>query len=440
MSYIGKIMPVDGYKVLFSGTLHVDYTKSLTHLYQPLIGIKAVALYYTLIHELDLQLLTTKQTHHTLMGALNMPLDEIFEARLKLEGIGLLKTYKITNDTEVIYTYELITPFTPTEFFNDLMLTELLYRHVGQTKYQLLEKHYIYEQFSSEGEQLTVSFKEVFQTFEPEKDVFKNLVKDNIKSHIPIDKVDFTWIEQALKKQMVPVEKVLTSDNKEKITQIMHLYELELYEVERSIIWALTDENELNIDEFQNACHDMFKVKHNDVKIELTLKEEIVEEVEVPSIKKSYSKEEALIQKLQVVSPKQLLEDLSSGNNASESDMKLIRDIMTKQGLPTSVMNVLIHYVLLQSNMQLSKAYLEKIASHWSRANLKNAKEAMAFAKEQSVDKKQGNRYKKETKEVIPEWFKDRDKEKEETKKEDHTQIDEIKRAELLAQFQKTLE
>src|SRR5690625_6726632 len=70
MSFVGKILPVEGYKVIFSGTLHVDYTKSLTHLYQPLIGINAIALYYTLVHEIELQNLTDKQTHHTLMGAL----------------------------------------------------------------------------------------------------------------------------------------------------------------------------------------------------------------------------------------------------------------------------------------------------------------------------------------------------------------------------------
>src|SRR5690625_4369356 len=120
MSFVGKILPVEGYKVIFSGTLHVDYTKSLTHLYQPLV------------HEIELQNLTDKQTHHTLMGALNLPLDAIYEARIKLEGIGLLKTYKTKSDSEVVYTYELISPFTPSEFFNDLMLSELLYRHVGK--------------------------------------------------------------------------------------------------------------------------------------------------------------------------------------------------------------------------------------------------------------------------------------------------------------------
>src|SRR5690606_32138852 len=93
--------------------------------------------------------------------------------------------------------------------------------------------------------------------------------------------------------------------------------------------------------------------------------------------------EEKLIRQLETMSPKELLEDLSSGHEASEQDLKLIRDVMTSQGLSAPVMNVLIHYVLLQSNMKLSKAYVEKIASHWSRAKLKTAREAMEFAKKE---------------------------------------------------------
>lgn len=437
MSNIGKILPVEGYKVIFSGTLHVDYTKSLTHLYQPLIGISAIALYYTLVHEIELQKLTDKQTHHTLMGALNLPLDEIYEARIKLEGIGLLKTYKQKNDSDVIYTYELISPFTPNEFFNDLMLSELLYRHVGKTKYLLLEKNYLKKEEASEGEQLTVSFTDVFQTFEPATSEFNHIKRVITPSNIPLDTIDFSWIEQALIKQMIPVEKVLTKENKSHITQVMHLYDLDITEIEKSVLWALTDENELDVDEFQAACHDLFKVKHNDVTIELTKKEQVRPQVETS---KPTTKEEMLIKTLETISPKDLLEDLSRGSNASESDMKLVRDIMLNQGLPTPVMNVLIHYVLLQSNMQLSRAYLEKIASHWSRANLKNAKEAMEFAKQQNKPFYERKGQQKKSTEVIPDWFKDRDKKDSTSNKQDTKEVSEKERAALLERFKKTLE
>lgn len=60
--------------------------------------------------------------------------------------------------------------------------------------------------------------------------------------------------------------------------------------------------------------------------------------------------------------------------------------------------------------MKLSRNYLDAIATHWSRANLTTAKQAMAFAKKQIEEFQKGKSSKQKSKEVIPEWFKDRNK------------------------------
>src|SRR5699024_5514556 len=171
-------------------------------------------------------------------------------------------------------------------------------------------------------------------------------------------------------------KRVLTRDNKRIIKQMMTLYDLTSYDIENALLWALTEENALNVDEFKEACHSLFNSYNAHRPIQLTEKKQHAKK-EKAYPEQPKTKEEMLIKELETISPQQLLVDLSSGNQASEQDMKVIRDVMTSQGLPAPVMNVLIHYVLLQSNMKLSKAYMEKIASHWSRANLKTAKEAM---------------------------------------------------------------
>ncbi|WP_042223263.1 replication initiation and membrane attachment family protein [Oceanobacillus manasiensis] len=408
MNYIGKILPIEGYYVVVKSPLPEDYAKSLTHLYQPLIGIQAVTLYLTLLHEVELQKEGLPQTHHTLMNYLNLPLDEIYQARLKLEGIGLLKTYENKEETENNYTYEIQSPFSPQSFFLDGMLTQLLYHHIGKDKFELLQEHYT-KQFIQKGTNITVSFNEVFQTFQPQAPA--SHVKSNKESASNEEVVDFTWIEQMLRQRMIPAKRVLTGENKRLITQMMQLYDLETFEIEKSLLWALTEDNELNIDEFKTACHDLFKSKYKETDIQLTEKQA---PTQMPT-QKVTTKEDQLVMELEKISPKQLLEDLSSGNHASDQDMKVIREVMTTQGLPSPVMNVLIHYVLLQTNMKLSKAYLGKIASHWSRANLKTAKEAMEFAKRESKNLQKGNQststYKKTvSKEIIPDWFKDRKK------------------------------
>src|SRR5699024_11720225 len=98
---------------------------------------------------------------------------------------------------------------------------------------------------------------------------------------------------------------------------------------------------------------------------------------------------DSLVERLETIPTKQVLEDLSDGNHAPEQDLKMISDIMTKQGLTTPVMNVLIHFSLLQTNMMLSRNYIEKVAGHWSRAKLKTERDDMDFDLQQVAPKKQ---------------------------------------------------
>lgn len=413
MDVIGKLLPIEGYHVILKGDLPVEYAKSLTHLYQPLIGMEAVMLYQTLLHDMDLQQDTGDQTHHTLMNYLNLPLDDIYRARLKLEGIGLLNTFKQQNDEHNSYTYELLCPFAPSTFFKDEMLTQLLYHHIGRDKFLMLRQNYHGESTRTNEMNVTASFHDVFQTFQPltNDDVLADTPNDNSS---PVEAMDFSWMEQILKRQMIPAKNVLTPNNKKLISQMMELYDLTALETEKAVLWALTDENSLHHDEFKQACHDLFKNKHSQTTIKLTERNQS-ESNNKPN-KTPTTREEQFIAELERISPKQLLEDLSNGGQASGQDMKVIRDIMATQGLPSPVMNVLIHYVLLQTNMKLSKAYMEKIASHWSRAHLKTAREAMAFAKKEQAEfqkSKPAGKYNKRTnssREVVPDWFKDRKK------------------------------
>lgn len=438
---VGNILPIDGYEVVLQQSLSTDYTSTLIHLYQPLIGLESVSLYFTLLHDIDLQPTVRLQTHHTLMNQLNMALDKIYEARLKLEGIGLLKTYKNETDDHVYYIYELHAPFPPAEFFQDIMLSELLYRHIGKTKYNTLKEFYTQQKRQISGKNVTVSFGDVFQTFQPtESQViqFQNRAKE--VAPFPVEPIDFQLIKQGLERQMIPPHSVLTETNKRIITQLMTLYDLETYEIEKALQWALTDENTIDVEQLKAACHDLFQTKHNVTNVKLSTKKSKMSS----SSTKRLTKEDRMIARLESISPKQLLEDLSSGHNASEQDMKIISEVMIEQGLPTPVMNVLIHYVLLQSNMKLSKPYMSKIASHWSRAGLQTAKEAMDFARNEinrRTNQRQSYSKQQKPKEVIPEWFKQQEKQKvKQPKEEKLTAEQEKEKREMLALLQRHAE
>lgn len=413
MNTIGQLLPVDGYFVRLYEVLPENYFQSLSHLYQPLIGPEATMLYQTLYNEITLQDDIEPQTHHTLMNYTTLPLDRIYEARLKLEAIGLMKTYKQLEDGATRYTYELQCPYDPASFFQDAMLSTLLYHHIGEQKFQRLQTLFKQEEYMEAGENVTADFQEVFNTFPrvlQAGEVSSETAAGDTPQEEP-DTVDFTWLEQMLKQRMIPISRVLSKVNKKLISQMLIIYDLESFEIDKAVIWSLNEENYLDPEEFKQACHDIYRAKNNNKPIRLVDKAE--KSIPRTEVKQPLTKEEMLIRELEKISPKQLLEDLSSGNFASEQDMKLISDVMTTQGLPAPVMNVLIHYVLLQTNMKLSRAYLEKIASHWSRARLKTAREAMMFAKKEKENyekakvKRTTGYQRAVTKDIIPDWYKE---------------------------------
>jgi len=125
------------------------------------------------------------------------------------------------------------------------------------------------------------------------------------------------------------------------------------------------------------------------------------------------SKDKELIRQLESISPRQFLKDISGGIEPSAADLKIIEDVMFQQKLLPGVVNVLIYYVLLKTNMRLSRAYVEKIASHWARLGIKTVKDAVDVAKKEhkkyltwaeTKDKKTDSK-KIVRKEKLPSWL-----------------------------------
>ena len=71
--------------------------------------------------------------------------------------------------------------------------------------------------------------------------------------------------------------------------------------------------------------------------------------------KEPSSQEEMLIKQLEEISPKQLLKEISGGAEATKADLQIVEDVMINQKLTPGVVNVLIYYVMLRSDMKLAK-------------------------------------------------------------------------------------
>ncbi|WP_062320941.1 hypothetical protein [Halolactibacillus sp. JCM 19043] len=107
---IGKVLPADGYRTTKMFDLSDEQYQALYQLYQPIIGIEALSLYMTLYHQIAFH---DRHSHHYLMQLLNQSLTTIYDARTKIEAIGLLETYRYEDDQQTLYDFHLKSPMTP---------------------------------------------------------------------------------------------------------------------------------------------------------------------------------------------------------------------------------------------------------------------------------------------------------------------------------------
>lgn len=411
-----ELLPVDRYIVKSSGYLNDYDRKILTLLYQPLIGAKAFSLYLTMWSELEQnRLWGSESTHHSMMLLQQLNLKEIYNERVKLEGIGLLKTFVNEEDETRLFVYELQSPLTPHEFFNDGMLNIYLYNLVGKNKFLKLKRFFSDATIDmSVFKPITKSFDQVFSSVKP-KEIVSNLSQEALQTielepnqqfitngqaqsiSINADRFDFDLLFTGMSDVMIP-SKSITPKVKEAIKKLSFLYDINPIDMQNIVMSAIDHTENIDIDKLRKAARDWYQFENGNGLPTLTDRTQPIP-YRVMTDQKPKTKDEELIQQLEQISPKQLLTDLSGGVEPPAVDLKIIEDIMFNQKLLPGVVNVLIYYVMLKTDMKLSKAYIEKIASHWTRKKVKTVQEAMQLAKEETREyqkwanqKKQGSK------------------------------------------------
>ena len=175
------IIPMDTFTVINKTIFQEKDRKILTTLYQPIIGVNATSLYLTLWDCLDhLEIISDNYTHHFLVNSLMLSLSSILDARLKLEAIGLIKTY-IKSGENTCYVYELYSPASASEFFKDPILSTLLASTIGTKEFNNILNYYKCPKFDMDGyEEITSSFQDIFKI----GDVVDSNKVDEIKNTI----------------------------------------------------------------------------------------------------------------------------------------------------------------------------------------------------------------------------------------------------------------
>ncbi len=430
-SHWKELLPVDRYQVQAHGLMHDFYRKTVTTLYQPLIGAVAYSLYMTLWSQIPSEIKWSEETtHRSLMNITQLDLKELLIGRKKLEAIGLLYSFvKEKNDARVFY-YQLEVPLSPEQFFNDGALNVYLYNRLGHHQFQQIKKDFLTSspEIDDKTKQVTASFNDVFQSLHPSELVVKAssemeraMQLDNGKAYVGessgssirmSEDFDLEWLQQSLSNLIVP-DHIFTSEIIETIKKLAYIYQIEPLQMKHIIESTYIKDDNITDESLRKATHEWYALQHNNQLPHLSLR------VQPPlyqnrEIKEANTEEEKAIQLFDTISPFELLEQMAGGAKPAASDIKIVEVTMIDQKLPPGVVNVLIEYVMRTNDMKLARSLVEKIAAHWARKNVKTVKEAMELAQQEhrkyqewtnNRNRTTKKKPKNERKDTLPTWI-----------------------------------
>lgn len=429
-----ELLPVDRYQVRANGIMHEFYRKTLTTLYQPLIGSIAYSLYMTLWSQIDSERDWSKpSTHRGLMNVVQLDLKEILAGRKKLEGIGLLKTFVNADSEPRDYFYLLEAPLSPRHFFNDGVLNVYLYNRLGHYHFQQLKKEFTASELTNESDyqQVTAAFNDVFESLHPSEMAVKkasemeqamklesgnDYIDESEGTSIRISNdFDIDWLKKSVSDLIVPDE-VFTEIIIEAIKKLAYIYKLEPLQMKQIVETTYLKHNDLTVEALRKGTHEWYALQHNNQLPHLSIR------VQPPLYRehvknKPETEEDKAAQLFETISPYEQLEKIAGGAKPAESDIKIVESLMFDQKLLPGVVNVLIEYVMRTNDMKLPRAYVVKIGAHWARKNIKTVKEAMALARaehqkyqewsSQNKQRKTSTSKRNERKDTLPKWMTD---------------------------------
>ncbi len=396
-----SLYPADIYQVIDKSLLNENDRFVLNTLYMPIIGYTAVVLYLKLQSEAKNTYVSSELTHHHLMTSMSLTLDNVKEARLKLEGIGLLRTYYNEGDVNS-YIYELYSPMTAEEFFSHPIFNVVLYNNVGKTEYNRLFDLFKLPRVSlKDYEEITYTFDQVYKTrnyTSLELNEGEVVSKNKLLLKYELD-YDFDLMVSSLPKELFN-EKCLNKSMKELITNLAFLYEVDPVNMAEIVLASLNEKGNIDKDDLRKNVRNYYQLNNDNRLPSLLFKSQ-------PEYLRSESGNNSMKGKMIKVfeshSPYEFLKTRYKGVKPTDRDMKILESLLIDLKLNPAVVNVLIDYVLKTNNNKLVKDYVETIAGQWKRSGIETAGEAMEIAEKEH--KKKSKNTTKQKSSVIPIWF-----------------------------------
>ncbi len=398
------LLPADIYQVVNKSFLNEEDKLILTMLYMPIIGNVPVTLYLALYNELKVNnYISSELTHHHLMTSMSLNLKDIKESRIKLEGIGLLKTYYMEGNVNS-YIYELYSPISASEFFSHPIFNMVLYNNLGKEEYNRILNYFKIPSIDLKGyKDITSPFDMTFKSknftnYELENADIIN--KEKLKLNYQYD-FDFDLLISSMPKNLFN-NKALNKITKELIRDLSFLYELDPMQMSDLVKTSLNEKGMIDKEILRKNVRKYYQF-NNDNRLPSLIFKTQPEYLTTP--KGDNSKRGKMIKVFETISPYNFLKSKNKGSKPVERDMKILENLIVDLKLNSAVVNVLIDYVLRTNNNKLTKAYIDTIASQWKRLGIETATEAMELAEKEHKKYKKVKTVETKKEDIIPSWF-----------------------------------
>lgn len=420
-----KVLPADTFVVINRTILNEQDRKILTMLYQPIIGGNCVSLYLSLWSYLDkLEVMSLEYTHHNLMTHVCSGLESLIEAREKLEGVGLVRTYLKKGNINN-FVYELYSPLTPSEFFNNPVLSVSLYNNIGKNDFKKLKQYFENPKINLDDyEEVSCSFSDIFESRNINNfELLDDIKNRNINKLSIISKINFDNTISLIPDEMLNIRSI-TRDTKDLIYKLSFIYNLDDDKMSEIIRNSLNEKRSIDKDLLRKNCMKYYEFENNG-KLPSIIYKNQPEYLRKESL--NVTNREKMIYLFETTSPYNFLVNKHSGVKPTKNEYEILEYLLIDMNLKPGVVNVLLDYVLKINENKLIKKFVLLVAEQWSRSKIETVEDAMALAeKEYKQTKKRKITKKVEEK---PEWF----NKKIETNKATTEEIDEINK--LLSEY-----
>ena len=397
----------------------------VTQLYVPFLGVQASTLYLVLFSELSPNSYQSDVIRLAdLLALVNMGIPDFYQARIRLESVGLLKTYRYEDEESISaqYTFELQAPASPNLFFKDALLSTLLVNQVGHQRFEILQKRFSVKAKAPYGQDVTSTFQEGFQlpfnmsqykrNIAQEKQMIKDVKQQ--ESLVMNSTIDWELLTDLLKSQFVH-EQALTDEVKQMLNSFQLYYGLTEREIAQYVIYA-ADLSTGEIDEKElysiiiNANQHLAVPKKQEASItpvESTpeVSEVVTEEKQeiTPAPTQLPQAIQRLITLAKEMTPFDFMTSIKQQRNGyvSNGEQRIVLDLVQVGTIPSEVINILIHYVLVvKNNPTINKNLIDTIANDWSQKGIQTAEQAIEAVRQRDKEFKASRKEKIENRQV----------------------------------------